>query len=152
MDKKIQLELLFWLFTFLVTAAVLIPIYTNIPNYPFWVPNIVFVIAAITVTRYLFLLKYTFIARRQVLKIALAFLCIPLIFYLIQELNYFQTYLDEEGVDSVVGHLPYDSRETMVQYMRSEMLLFGTMAVISSILFPLRLIVSVWRTHNRGTV
>jgi len=152
MDKKIQLELLFWFFTILVTIAVLIPIYTNIPDYPFWLANIVFIITAITVTRYLFLLKYTFLAKRQILKIACVFLCIPLIFYLVQEINYFQTYLDEEGIDSIVGHIPYQSRDTMVEYMRSELLLFGTMAVISSVIFPFRLIISVWRTHNRGTV
>jgi len=152
MDNKVKLELLFWFFTLLVVVAVLIPIYSNIPDYPFWIQNITFIVTAITVTRYLFLLKYTFLARRQIMKIICFFLCIPLVFYLVQELNYFQTYIDEEGVDTLVGHLPYDTRETVIDYMRSEVLLFGTMAVISSIIFPFRLVISIWRTHNRGTV
>ena len=152
MDKKIQLELLFWVFTLVAAAAVLVPIYTNIPNYPFWLPNIIFIITAITITRYLFLLKYTFLAKRQILKIVAIFLCIPLVFFLVQELNYFQTYIDEEGVEGIVGHLPYDGRQSVVDYMRSEYILFGTMAILSSIIFPFRLILSVWRTHNRGTV
>lgn len=152
MDKKLQLELIFWLFTIIIGIAVLIPVYNNIPDYPFWVQNIVFIITSITVTRYIFLLKHTFIAKRQLVKVALIFLFIPIIFYLIQGMNYFQTYLDEEGIDALVGHLPYESRDNIFKYMRSELLLFGTMAVISSILFPLRLILSIWRTHNMGTV
>jgi hypothetical protein len=152
MDKKLQLELVFWLFTLIVGIAVLIPIYNNIPNYPFWRQNIVFIITAITVTRYIFLLKHTFIAKRQFIKAALIFIFIPFIFYLVQEMNYFQTHLDEEGIDAIVGHLPYDSRDNIFKYMRSELLLFGTMSVIGSVLFPLRLIVSIWRTHNMDTV
>ena len=152
MDKKLQLELVFWLFTIIIAIAVLIPVYNNIPDYPFWIQNIVFIITAITVTRYIFLLKHTFIAKRQLFKVALIFIFIPLIFYLVQEMNYFQTYVDEEGIDALVGHLPYESRDNIFTYMRSELLLFGTMAVISSVLFPLRLILSIWRTHNMGTV
>ena len=152
MDKKLQLELVFWLFTIIIGIAVLIPVYNNIPDYPFWISNIVFIITAITVTRYIFLLKHTFIAKRQLFKVALIFLFIPLIFYLVQEMNYFQTYVDEEGIDALVGHLPYESRDNIFTYMRSEILLFGTMAVISSVLFPLRLILSIWRTHNLGSV
>jgi hypothetical protein len=152
MKKELQLELVFWLFTALVTIAVLIPINSNIIDYPFWIQNIVFIIVAITITRYIFLLKFTFLAKRQLLKVGCIFLCIPLIFYLVQELNYFQTYLDERGTDHIVGHLPFEDRSDVIDYMRSELLLFGTMAIISSIIFPIRLIISIWRTHNRGTV
>ena len=152
MKKEVQLEIVFWLFTVLVAILVLLPINSNILTYPFWIQNIIFIVTAITITRYLFLLKFTFLAKRQWLKVICIFLCIPLIFYLIQELNFFQTYLDERGTESLVGHLPFEERSDVIDYMRSEILLFGTMAVISSIIFPIRLIISVWRTHNRGTV
>ena len=118
MNKLIQLELVFWLFTIVVIVAVLIPIYSNIPNYPFWLTNIVFILAAITITRYLFLLKFTFLAKRQILKVGVIFLSIPLLFYLVQELNLFQTYLDEEGIEGIVGHLPYDNRQSVVYNWR----------------------------------
>ena len=36
-----------------------------------------------------------------------------------QELNYFQTYLDEEGMDTIVGNLPYTRRDDMARYMRT---------------------------------
>ena len=45
MTQKVQLELYFWLFTLLVTAAVMLPILTSVPGYPFTFVNIVYVIS-----------------------------------------------------------------------------------------------------------
>ncbi|HQU59067.1 MAG: hypothetical protein KDD02_01440 [Phaeodactylibacter sp.] len=152
MGRKAQLELFFWIFTAVITVAVLLPILTAVDHYPFLFVNIVYIVAAITVTRYLFLLPHTFLARQQQLKVVFFFLFLPFLFYLIQELNHFQVYLDEEGLDSVVGKLAYEHRNNMVDYIRSEMILFGVMAIIGSIALPLRLLISVWRMRNRGTV
>lgn len=152
MGKKLQLELFFWVFTFIIAAAVLLPILTTLNTYKFWLPNIVFVVTAITMTRYLFLLKHTFLAQRQPLKVVVVFLCIPLVFYLVQELNYFQTFLDEEGPEAIVGSGAYGAQANLMTYIRSELILFGVAAVISSVALPFRLLVSVWRTRNRGTV
>ena len=151
MNRKALLEILFWAFTALVAAIVLLPIINEVEGYPFFCINVVYIVTAITVTRYLFLLPHTFLAHRQVLKIALVFLCIPFVFYLIQELNHFQVFIDEEGLDALVGNLPYRRRNNMVDYIRSQMILFATGSIISSVAFPFRLIVSVWRTRNRGT-
>ncbi|MEQ8707238.1 MAG: hypothetical protein RIC19_25120 [Phaeodactylibacter sp.] len=152
MTQKVQLELYFWIFTVLVTSAVMLPILTSVPGYPFTFVNIVYVVVAITLTRYIFLLKHTFLARRQNLKVVVVFLCIPLVFYLVQNLNYFQTFLDEEGPEAIIGKLAYTEQQNLLTYIRSELLLFGVMSIISSVLLPLRLILSVWRTRNRGTV
>ena len=151
MNRKALLEILFWAFTALVAGIVLLPIINEVEGYPFFFINVVYIVTAITVTRYLFLLPHTFLAHRQVLKIALVFLCIPFVFYLIQELNHFQVFIDEEGLDALVGNLPYRRRNNMVDYIRSQMILFATGSIISSVAFPFRLIVSVWRTRNRGT-
>lgn len=152
MNNKLALELLWWMFTGLIVILVLFPIYTEVEAYPFWVPNIVFIVAFITLTRYIFLLSFTFIARRQGLKIALAFLSLLLLFYLIEQLNTFQTFLDEEGPRAILGWHPTGEQEELIAYVRSEILLFGVGSVISSIIFPFRMIISVWRYRNRGTV
>jgi dipeptide/tripeptide permease len=147
-----QLELFWWLITGLVLAAVLLPIYFNIGNFPFYRLNIVVIICFITLGRYIFLLPYTFIARREVWKIVIVFLCIPLVFYLVQELNYFQTFIDERGVESLVGKRPADKQMQWVYFIQNEILLFGVGAVIATVIMPFRLILSVWRGRNRGTV
>lgn len=152
MNKRIQLELYFWLFTALIAAAVLLPIVTRLPDYPFLLTNIVFVLVAVTMTRYLFLLKHTFLAERQRLKVIAFFSFIPLIFYLVQELNYFQTFLDEEGPAAIVGSLPFSSQESMITYIRSQIILFGVASIISTVALGFRLLISVWRLRNRGKV
>jgi len=152
MSKKAQLELYFWILTAVVATGVLLPILTRLPDYPFFFANIVYIVVAITMTRYLFLLRHTFLARQQTLKVVLFFLFIPLVFYLVQELNYFQTFLDEEGPEAIVGRLPFDQRESMLTYIRSEMILFGVASVISTVVLGFRLLLSVWLLRNRGKV
>lgn len=146
----LRLEIIFWILTALVAFGVLYPITSRVQHYPFLTTNIIYIITFITVTRYIFLLQHTFLARRQILKVALVFAFIPFIFYLVQELNYFQTYLDEEGMDTIVGNLPYGRRDDMARYIHSQLLLFAVGSIISSVLFPFRLIISVWRLRNRG--
>lgn len=148
----VQLELMWWLITLLVLAGVLLPIYLNIGNFPFYRLNIVVIICFITLFRHIFLLQHTFLAHREVWKIIIVFLCIPLVFYLVQELNYFQTYIDEQGVENLVGKRPVDKQMQWVNFVQNEILLFGVGAVITAVILPFRLILSVWRGRNRGTV
>lgn len=148
----IRLEVIFWILTALVAFGVIYPIVSRVAYYPFLQTNIIYIVTFITVTRYLFLLRFTFLARRQVLKTALVFVFVILIFYLVQELNYFQTFIDEQGMAAIVGNLPYERQDDMGRYIHSQMLLFGVGSIISSVLFPFRLIISVWRTRNLGRV
>lgn len=148
-SKMLQLELLWWLTTLLVALLVLMPVALKLPDYPFWTVNLLFIATFITTTRYIFLLSSTFLAKRLWWKLAIIFLSIPFVFYLIQELNAFQTYLDEQGVESVVGILPFQEQQGMYQYVRNEMLLFGTGAIAGSIVFPFRLMIAIWRVRNR---
>ncbi len=152
MKQKQYLELIWWVVTILIAAVVLFPIYTNLNNFKFYWINIIYIFTFITVSRYIFLLPHTFLANKEILKIILIFLCIPAIFLLSQELNLFQTYVDQEGVDAVVGNLPYQKRESMISYIRNEMFFFGMGSILSCVILPLRLILSIWRGRNRGTV
>ncbi len=150
--QLLQIELLWWLITIVVVAAVMLPIFTRAEDYPFYEINVLYIVTFITLSRYIFLLPFTFLAHRQVWKAILVFLCVPLIFYLVQELNFFQTFLDEYGPKAVVGDLPYRRLNGMINYVRNEMLLFGMGAIISAVVLPFRLLLSIWRNRNRGTV
>ncbi len=152
MKQKHYLELIWWALTILIAVAVLFPIYSSLPSYRFGWINIIYIITFITVSRYIFLLQHTFLAHIEYLKVIFVFLCIPAVFLLVQELNLFQTYIDEEGVDALVGSLPYNKRPSMLAYIHNEMFFFGVGAILSCVLFPFRLILSIWRGRNRGTV
>jgi hypothetical protein len=146
----LKLELLWWLLTFLLAVIIMAPIYFYIDDYRFWNLSILFVFVFVTVTRYIFLLKTTFLAKLQILKIALVFVVIPVIFLLIQELNRYQVILDNSEPEYIVGLLPQKTMYAMLQYTRSVMLLFGVGSIIGLVILPFRLIVSVWRYRNLG--
>ena len=150
--QLILVELLWWLLTALLAALVLLPIYLQVQNYPFWTMNILFIVVFVTCTRFIFLLRFTFLANRFWWKFALIFLSIPFVFFLIQELTGFQTYLDEQGVEAVAGLLPLKQQEAMINYIYNEFLLFAVGAIISAFVFPFRLAVSIWRVRNRNQV
>ena len=144
-----RLELIWWLITAIAIALVLLPIYSSLgQNFPFYTVNIVFIAGFITLTRYLFLLKHTFLAERTYLKLALMFLSVPAIFLLVQEVNLFQVYVDENGAEALVGSLPRDRQLPMMAYIRNEMVLFGVGCTIAAIAFPLRMVMSLWRRYN----
>ena len=152
---KISLEIIWLIITGLICLTILYPILSKVQYYPFTVPNILFIFIFITATRYIFFLKHTFLAKKNVLKLILIFACIPLIAYLINTVNLFQTYLD--NLDDVTwkemfGLLERTKQKQIHQYIRTEMLLFGTGAIITTFLFAIRMVVSIWRQKNKGTV
>jgi hypothetical protein len=143
-----RLERLWWVLTGLITLLVLSPLLLKLPRYPFWGINVIYIVTFITATRYIFLLRSTFLARRFWVKITMIFLSIPFVFFLVQELNEFQTFLDEQGVGAIVGTLPYAEQQPMFRYIHNEILLFGTGAIISAALLPVRLFIAIWRVRN----
>ena len=151
-NLRLRLELIWWLITAVAVAVVLFPIYKVKADYPFYLSNTIFVAAAITFTRYIFLLKYTFLAKRQWLKVAVAVACIPAFIYLLKEFNFFQKIAGDIGLEEMFAHLSFSGQTSLSKYVRAEMFFFGIASVFTSGLMPFRMIISFWRTHNRGTV
>jgi hypothetical protein len=151
--KTLELELYWWLSAGLIGILVIAPILLNTTTFPFSLSNVLYVVAFLTLTRYIFLLRYTWFARKEVIKIVMVFLCIPVAFLAIQELNLFQTFLDENGTEALVGNgLPLKKRESLGKYIHSEILLFGVGTIVSSVILPFRLILSIWRGRNTGGI
>jgi len=148
----LRLELMWWLFTALTTVLVLYPVYTKLTGFPFYWINGLYIVSAITLTRYMFLLPYTFLGRRQILKVATVFVSIPFIFYLIEGLYLFNEYLDYGRLHAMASGFPTQEQESIVNYIKNEMQLFGVAAVVSAIVFPFRMLFSVWRLRNKGLV
>ncbi len=146
------LEIVWWLITLAVVCLVLFPILQATDHFPFLAINAIYVATFITLARYLFLLKYSLWGRYQYLKLVLIFLSIPFIFYLINQLNIFMGFLDEETLEASLGHLPPEQQASLERYIRSEIIFFGVSSVITAIFLPFRLLKSIWRQRNRGTV
>ncbi len=156
MEKRkaltLRLEIIWWIATAVLMAGILYPIYRSGADYPFWVSNSIFILAFITLTRYLFLLKHTFLGKVQWLKVAVLFLCVPLAFYLIKALFAFNDFLDRVSLEALFEDFSWEEQSSMVNYIRTEMIFFGVGSVAAAIAMPFRMLISFWRTHNRGTV
>ena len=140
--------MIWWVVTAIVAAAVLIPILNSLDGYPFLTSNIVFIVVFITMTRYVFLLKHTILAKAELVKVGIVLVSIPFIFLLIEGLSNFQNYLDEEGLDKFMPLLNLDKQQDMINYIKSEMLFFGVGAIIVAIVFPVRMVISIWMNRN----
>jgi len=148
----IILELLTLLFSVILTFLVLLPLTNKQVEYPFFIENAVFIISFVLIIRYLFFLKYSFLAKQQIIKVGLVFVFIPFIFYLISSFHGFRTFLDVEGMYAPMQYLPAEKGQKLGDYMYYEMVFFGSGAIVASIIFPFRLIISVWTLKNRGKV
>ncbi len=145
----LTLEAIWWILAVGACYLVIFPITSVAPLYPFLYPNALFVLAAVILFRYIFFMKYSLIARSQVVKVALIFLSIPLIFHLVSQLNQFVTTADVYDHNDYLSHLSGSKRQNLEQYIRTEMVLFGTTAIIAGLAFPVALLRSVWRQRNR---
>ncbi len=153
MNNKIVLELVWWVATAVVVVLALLPVLSYIEGkYPFYTPNIFFIILFVTFTRYIFLLKYTFLAQYKLLKLLLVFLPIPLFFYSIDALFNFQDFVDRGAHIEMLNHLAPDTAMDISKYIKYQFIFFGTGSILVLFLLPIRMIISIWREINKGTV
>lgn len=150
--SALLLEIYWWLLGFLIAAGILLPVWFYVPGYLFFLENGLLIVLSIALSRYLLMLPATWLAKQQIAKIALIFLCVPLVFWAAQSLHTFTTFLDENPMDeNFLNHLEGDQQLALERYLRSEYLLFGVMSIIAGALLPVRLVISIWRTYNKGT-
>jgi hypothetical protein len=149
---KGQLEMLWWGFTLVVAVGVLLPIWLQTHHFPFYIENLIFIVIAITFTRYAFLLRHTFIARMLWPKLFILAISAILIFVLIMALGDFTNFLDEKGLQLLVDHQPVHKQYRVIKYIQGEMIFFGVASVFSAFFLSLRMLISIWRMRNRGTV
>lgn len=140
-------ESLWWAFTLLLAALVLAPIYTQLPDFPFFLPNLVYIVVAITLTRYLFLLRISWLRDLLTLQGFLSLALVPLIFWMVENFNAFVIFFDEEGPDVLIRQFAPGTGEVLNNYLRTEFRFFGIWAIVASVLMPFRLIYNGWARY-----
>jgi hypothetical protein len=156
MDQQLKLtarlEFIWWIITGVILIAVLFPIYSKMEMaYPFYWENSLFIILFVTFSRLIFLLDYSFLVNWEKIKIALVAFTPIIIFFIINEINSIQVFLDEKGVDYFYKNQLVSEIETMRKYISGEVLFFGVGSVIAAFILPFRLIHSIWRGRNLKT-
>lgn len=152
MDKKIQLELIWWTITALVIFLVMFPIWSEVgTNFRYHNSNIMAIFIFMVYTRLLFVLRHTYIARHAFMKIVFVIMSIPLFIFFMNSINAFQTFVDENG-DTALLYQYSDDVAQLTKYIKYEYLFFAVAAIITVAMVPFRMILSLWRTRNRGTI
>lgn len=153
MNNKAVLELVWWIVTAVIVVLFLLPVLNYLGDrYLFYTPNIFFIVLFVTFTRYIFLLKHTFLADLKWLKLILVFLPIPLFFYSIDALFNFQDFIDKGAHIEMMSHLAPDTAMEISKYIKYQFIFFGTGSMLVIFLLPIRMIISIWRGINKGTV
>lgn len=149
MDKKLQYELLSLLFAIVFCVLIMFPIYLKTgPYYIFYLSNILAILAFITFTRYLFLLKFSPFARSRWGRGILMAVSAVLFVFLLLSLMAFLRYFDEEGtVGFFRGSQDMDDYKYS-KYIKLQYIFFVVSALVTSFLMPIRMIMSYWRTTN----
>lgn len=143
-------EILFWVLAVAIALLVMRPIhdyYGN--NFHYYESNYAFIVLFITYTRYLFLLRLTPFSHNLWVKFILVFASIPLMLWLVDDTYDFRRMLDEVGLEPMVKSAHLDTRLSLARYAKYEYLFFSTSAIITIILVPFRMIVSIWRVRNQ---
>ena len=145
-------EILWWICTLIVIVIVLFPIYDNAPTYPFFFQNALLIAVFITFARYIFFLRITFLARLKWVKVAIIAAAAIFFFIVSNSFSDFRNFVDEKGLQTLVDHLHVSKQTSIINYIKHEMVFFGVGSIITGILLPIRMIISLWRMRNKGTV
>ncbi len=140
--------MLWWVITAIVLVLVLFPIVSLVDDYPLLFTNVLFVVVFITFARLIFLTKHSFLDNYQALKLAVIFTALPVIFLLIEQLMKYHKYVDEIGLDTFMTALSADKQASLSSYIHMEMMLFGIGAIFAAVLFPFRMVRSIWLKRN----
>lgn len=146
---KLLAELLFLCITALIAYMVMKPLRDHIINFDFMEVNYFSIFLFLTYTRYIFLLRWTPFSHAAWFKLLLVFASIPILFYLTDEFYDFTRMLDEEGLEPKVNTDVYDNIFPLANYVKIEFLFFLTGAFITSVIVPIRMIISIWRVYNK---
>jgi hypothetical protein len=152
LKEKLTVELLWWVFTFVVVSIIMLPIWTEVPGFPFSFQNILLIVFFITFTRYIFFLPLTLIARAKWIKVAIILSAVLFLFITATAMIDFRNFMDERGLQTLVENLDVQLQTRRINYIKHEMIFFGVGSLITGVLLPMRMVRSLWRMRNKGTV
>lgn len=150
--QKWTIEFLWWLMSIVLAILVIMPIWSKVPDFTFLGYNIIYVLVFFNGMRYLFLLKTTPFSHMLVFKLVLIFITIPSLVYQIDWMSMFQDFKDEGILLQLIEDLPFETQKGLRKYIENEYVFFGVGSIVTSMLLPFRMLISIWRVRNRGTV
>ncbi len=146
--KPWLLELIWLGATAILVILILLPIRAEIYAFPFEKANIFFIIVFITLIRWLLFLSNTPFGKAQLIKGIIGIGAIWVGLYALRQFSLFQNFIDDKGIESITQHLPEARQIALHKYIISEFIFFATGSMIVCVMMPIRMLISIWRTHN----
>lgn len=146
--KPWLLELIWLAATAILVILILMPIRSEIYAFPFEKANIFFIIVFITLIRWLLFLSNTPFGKAQLIKGIIGIGAIWVGLYALRQFSLFQNFIDDKGVESITQHLPEARQIALHKYIISEFIFFASGSMIVCVMMPVRMLISIWRTHN----
>ena len=149
MKYKLLAEFLFIVITVFIAWLVMRKIDDLLPLYEFKTVNYFSIIIFLLYARYIFLLRFTPFSHSAWVKVILVFASIPMLLYLIDSFYDFSTMLDQEGIEFNVNSDSKAERFAYAEYIKNQFFFFLVGAIITCIILPIRMIISIYRVYNK---
>lgn len=149
-QTKLNFAGLWLLLILLLPALVLWPVYSNDIVFTFYFYNILIITAPVFFLRYIFFIKYTFIEKTIVPKLLIMPLALILGIYSYIILNEFIDFYNNNGIYYSLEDFSLDKQEFLGNYIFRQFIFFAAFTMITCIVIPFRMLISVWRVYNKG--
>ena len=138
-----------WIFIFVIIATIILfPVYKQTPNFPYLIPNFIFIFITLFLMRYIVFIKKTIISKKRLLLKILFFLSIPIVLLLADQYFTVLAYFKEFGFEFIPDSFSYLDSRTLGNYVKTEINFFGISSIITAVIFPFRILFYLWKTSN----
>lgn len=134
----------------LLPAAVLWPVYSSQTDYLFYFENILLIVLSVLFVRYIFFLNFTWIRNTIIPKLILLFAGIVSAVYSFIVLNDFMGFYSDNGIYHSLDSMELSRQYFLGNYIYSQFVFFASFTIVTGLILPVRMLVSVWRVYNTG--
>ena len=141
-------EGLWWVISAIIALLVLLPVWRYHLQYPILFENILGIIVAIHITRFLFL--HRFIPYMQGVRSKTAVLLTGIVLLIIM-LRYFSgitTFVKDVGFFEIFSHIESGQILGLAKYMKTQLIFAYTAALTGLVVLPVVLLRSIWKQYN----
>lgn len=150
-DNRFLIALLWLLLLILLPIAVLWPVFSNQVDYLFYFDNILFITLSVLFLRYIFFLKFTWIKNTIIPKLILLFAGIVSAVYSYYILNKFTGFYNDNGIYHSLDTMELSKQYFLGNYIYRQFIFFASFTIVTGLILPIKMLVSVWRVFNKGT-
>lgn len=142
------LELILWVITALIVLMVLMPVWTMHLKYPIIVENIFGIVLAFQVTRLLFLHPYVPYMKSVRSKVGVLLFGLLVLVFALRYFSGVVYFIKDVGFYPMFSGMEAEAVWALERYMKSQLILSYTAALLGLILLPIVLIRVIWKQYN----